>query len=85
MANANRLNKLICRACSIVGVELVVLECWMFFKIKTMLNNTSHPLHEVLTSHRNTFSDRLTLHPPKNRNPSSSLLNINIYDNVSDS
>uniref|UniRef100_A0A3Q4N933 THAP-type domain-containing protein n=1 Tax=Neolamprologus brichardi TaxID=32507 RepID=A0A3Q4N933_NEOBR len=30
-------------------------------QIKTMLDNTSHPLHDVLASHRNTFSERLRL------------------------
>nr|XP_023652428.1 uncharacterized protein LOC111835896 isoform X1 [Paramormyrops kingsleyae]XP_023652429.1 uncharacterized protein LOC111835896 isoform X1 [Paramormyrops kingsleyae] len=57
VADANRLNKLIRKASNVVGMELdpikVVLE--RLSKFRTMLDNTSHPLHDVLDSHRSMF------------------------------
>uniref|UniRef100_A0AAX7SJH0 Reverse transcriptase domain-containing protein n=1 Tax=Astatotilapia calliptera TaxID=8154 RepID=A0AAX7SJH0_ASTCA len=65
VADANRLNKLIRKASNVVGMELdslkVVSERRMLSKIKTMLDNTSHPLHDMLVSHRSSFSERLRL------------------------
>ncbi|CAI5671505.1 unnamed protein product [Oreochromis niloticus] len=65
VADANRLDKLIRKASNVVGMELdsikVVSERRMLSKIKTMLDNSSHPLHDTLVSHRSTFSDRLRL------------------------
>ena len=65
VADANRLDKLIRKASNVVGMELdslrVVSERQMLSKIKTMLDNTSHPLHDMLVSHRSTFSERLRL------------------------
>ncbi len=52
VADANRLNKLICKAASVVGVELdsltVVSERRMFSKLMVILDNTFHLLHDVL-------------------------------------
>ena len=65
VADANRLHKLIRKASNVVGMELdslkVVSERRMLSKIKTMLDNTSHPLHDMLASHRSTLSERLRL------------------------
>ncbi|XP_065325506.1 cilia- and flagella-associated protein 100 [Pelmatolapia mariae] len=56
IADANKLNKLIHKANNVVGMELdslkVVSERQMLSKIRTMLDNTSHPLHDVLARTR---------------------------------
>ena len=55
-------NKIIRKAGSVLGVQLnslsVVSEGMMLCKLHSILDNT-HPLHQVLTSHRSTFSNRL--------------------------
>ncbi len=63
VADANRLNKLIRKAAAVVGVELdsltVVSERRMLSKLLAILDNTSHPLHNVLSRYRSTSSQRL--------------------------
>ena len=67
VADANRLNKLIRKASDIVGMECdsltVVSERRMLSKLRTIMDNISHPLHDVLVRHKSTFSERLI--PPK--------------------
>ncbi|KAL3047767.1 hypothetical protein OYC64_021860 [Pagothenia borchgrevinki] len=62
-ADANRLNKLIRRAGSVLGVDqeslAVVSERRMLRKLLGILDNGSHPLHATLVSYRNNFSHRL--------------------------
>lgn len=57
--------KWICKASNVVGMEVdsvkVKSERQMMSKIRTMLDNTSHSLLDVLTSHRSTFGERLRL------------------------
>ena len=61
--DANRLNKLIRRAGSVLGVDqeslAVVSEGRMLRKLLGILDNGSHPLHATLVSYRSTFSHRL--------------------------
>lgn len=51
------------KAASVVGVELdsrtVVSERRMLSKLLAILDNTSHPLHNVLSRYRSMFSQRL--------------------------
>ena len=58
---------LIHKASGIVGVELdfltVVSERRMLSEVHVILENGSHPLHDVVVSHRSTFSTRLI--PPR--------------------
>ena len=67
--DANRLNKLVKKAGSVVGVKLdsleVVAERRMRGMINAILENPSHPLHEELRLMRSTFSNRLI--PPRCR------------------
>ncbi|XP_062868152.1 phospholipid-transporting ATPase IC [Trichomycterus rosablanca] len=67
VADANRLNKLIRKASDVVGVELdsltTVSERRMLSKLKSIMDNTSHPLYNTLERRRSTFSQRLI--PPK--------------------
>ncbi|XP_059802691.1 40S ribosomal protein S24 isoform X1 [Hypanus sabinus] len=67
VADTNRINKLIRKASDVVGVELdsltVVSEKRMLSKLHAILDNVSHPLHNVLVRHRSTFSQRLI--PPR--------------------
>ncbi|XP_010777592.1 protein kinase C alpha type [Notothenia coriiceps] len=62
-ADANRLNKLIRRAGSVLGVDqeslAVVSEGRMLRKLLSILDNGSHPLHATLVSYRSTFSHRM--------------------------
>lgn len=57
--DTNRLNKLIRKASDGVGVKLdsltVVSERRMLSKLRVILDNVSHPLHNVLASHRRSF------------------------------
>lgn len=66
VSDTNRLNKLIRKASDVVGLKLesftTVLERRMLFKLRSILDNSSHPLHNTLVSLRSTISDRL-LHP----------------------
>ena len=66
-ADANRLNKLIRRARDVVGLELgsltTVTERRMLSKLHSIMDNVSHPLHDVVVQKRSTFSDRLI--PPR--------------------
>jgi len=63
-ADANRLNKLIRKAVSVLGVELESLaeglERTMLSKLLSIMDNASHPLHATLESYQNTFSRRQT-------------------------
>ena len=56
-------NKIIRKAGSVLGVQLdsllVVSERRMVRKLHSILDNNTHPLHQVLTSHRSTFSNGL--------------------------
>ena len=60
---ATRMSKLVRKAGDVVGVQLnsltVVLERRMLSKVQAILDNDSHPLHEVLDRLRSTFSQRL--------------------------
>ena len=66
-ADANRLNKLIRKAGDMVGLELgsltAVAERRMLCRLRSIMDNISHPLHDVLVKHRTTFSARLI--PPR--------------------
>lgn len=57
VAGGNKLNKLICTARN----AEVVSERRMLSRIRTMLDNTSNPLHDMLANHRSTLSERLRL------------------------
>lgn len=63
VADVTRLNKLIRKACNVVGVELdspvTASERRMLFKLCVISDSLSHPLHDVLVKHRSTFSTRL--------------------------
>ena len=65
--DTNKLNKLVRKASSVVGVELVRLEVvaerGMRRKLAAILVNPSHPLYEELAKMRSTFSHRLI--PPR--------------------
>ena len=60
---SNRLNKLVRKASSVVGLELdsleVVVERRMRDKFKSIMGNPSHPLHAELWQMGSTFSHRL--------------------------
>jgi len=64
-ADANRLNKLIRKAGSVLGVELdslvEVLERRMLSELLSIMDNASHPLHATMVSDQSTFSRRLRL------------------------
>lgn len=66
---ANRINKLVRKARSVVGLELDTLESVaerrVKDKINTILDNPSHPLHEELWQMGSSFSQRLI--PPRCR------------------
>lgn len=55
-ADANRLNKRICKAASVVGLELdsltFVSERRMLSKLLAILDNNSHPFHNVVDRYR---------------------------------
>ena len=59
-ADANRISR---KAGSVLGVQLdsllEVSERRMLCKLHSILDNNTHPLHQVLTSSRSTFSNRL--------------------------
>ena len=67
VADASRFNKLIGKASDVVGMECdsetLVSERKMLIMLQTILDNVSHPLHDLLVRHRSTFSERLI--PPK--------------------
>ncbi len=73
VADRNKLDKLIRRAGSVLGMELdpvhIVSERRMLSKFYSILDNSSHPLHNVLVDQRSTFSQRMitakcsSLHP----------------------
>ena len=60
VADANKLNKLICNASNVVGAELdslpVVSEKRMLSKLRGILDTT---LRDMLVKHRSKFSERL--------------------------
>ena len=62
-ADANKINKIIRKAASVLGFQLdsllVVSESRMLCKLHSILDNNTQSLHQVLTSHRSTFSNRL--------------------------
>ena len=66
-ADGNKINRIIKKAGSILGVRLdslaMVSESRMLGKLHSILDNNAHPLHQVLTSSRSTFSN--TLIPPR--------------------
>ncbi|KAI3372722.1 hypothetical protein L3Q82_023183, partial [Scortum barcoo] len=66
-ADTNRLNKLIRRAGSVLGVELESVaelsERRMLKKLLSIMDNVSHPLHATLMSCQSSFSRRLR--PPR--------------------
>ena len=66
-ADPNRLNKLVWKAGSVLGVEhessVEVSEKRMLRKLLSTMDNTSHPLHTTLEYYRSTFSSRLR--PPR--------------------
>ena len=61
--DANRLNKLIKKAGSVVGSKLVtleeVVEHRMLAKLLVIMDNVSHPLHETRDKLKSSFSNRL--------------------------
>jgi len=61
--DANRLNKLIKKAESVVGSKLVtleeVVEERMLAKLLVIMDNPSHPLHKTLDKLKSSFSNRL--------------------------
>ncbi|KAK0142225.1 hypothetical protein N1851_020112 [Merluccius polli] len=57
--DANRLNKLIKKAESVVGSQLVTVEERMLAKLLATMANPSHPLHTTLDQLRSSFSNRL--------------------------
>ncbi|KAL3067607.1 hypothetical protein OYC64_017352 [Pagothenia borchgrevinki] len=61
--DANRLNKLIRKAGSVLGVELEPLlevsERRMLRKLLSILGNNSHPMHATLEAYQSTLSSRL--------------------------
>uniref|UniRef100_A0A1A8PFW7 Reverse transcriptase domain-containing protein n=1 Tax=Nothobranchius pienaari TaxID=704102 RepID=A0A1A8PFW7_9TELE len=63
IADANRLNKLIRRAGSVLGVRLEnleeVSERRMLKKLLSIMDNPSHPMHAHMMDHRSTRSKRL--------------------------
>ena len=64
-ADARKISRIIRKAGSILGVQLdslvVVSERRMLCILHNILDNNAHPLHQVLTSSRSTFSNRLIL------------------------
>ncbi|KAK7904749.1 hypothetical protein WMY93_017356 [Mugilogobius chulae] len=65
VADTNRLNKLVKKAGSVLGVELEpvgeVAERRILKKLLSIRNNTAHPLHQTLLSYRSSFSRRYRL------------------------
>ena len=63
--NSNRLDKLIRRAGSVVGMNLdplvTVVERRSMKKLLAIMDNASHPLHTVISAQKSSFSDRLLL------------------------
>ncbi|TWW56005.1 hypothetical protein D4764_09G0010550 [Takifugu flavidus] len=59
--DANRLNKLIKKAGSVVGCRLAneVVRDRMVLKMRTIMDNPSHPLHNTMDKLRSSFSNRL--------------------------
>ncbi|TWW59308.1 hypothetical protein D4764_06G0008380 [Takifugu flavidus] len=61
--DANRLNKLIKKAGSVVGFKLAnldeVVRDRMVLKLRTIMDNPSHPLHNTVDKLRSSFSNRL--------------------------
>ena len=68
-ADLSRLEKLVRRAGSVVGMKLdplvTVAERRTLNKLQGILDNTNHPLHTVISSQRSRLNDRLLL--PKSR------------------
>ena len=65
-ADRKRLNKLVKKASSVLGCPLdpveVVADRRMIAKLSSLMDNTSHPLQDTLTTLGSSFSERL-LHP----------------------
>ena len=66
-ADTNKISRIIRKAGSVLGVQLDFLvevsERRMPCKLYSILDNNAHPLHQVLTTSRSTFSNRLI--PPR--------------------
>ena len=66
VADTSNLNKLIGKACDVVGMEcdslIVVSERKTQTKLWTILDSVSHSLHDVLVRHRSIFSKTLIPH-----------------------
>ena len=63
----NKLNKIIKKASSVVGLQMEslksVAERRIRDKLNSILSNTSHPFHAMLQDRTSAFSRRLTLPP----------------------
>jgi len=63
--DTNRLDKLIRRAGSVIGMKLdsmvMVAERRILDKLLDIINNASHPLHTIISNQRSRFSGRLLL------------------------
>lgn len=68
-ADTNKISRIIRKAGSVLGVQLdslvVVSERRMLCKLHSILDNSTHPLHQVLTPHRSNFSNRLIPRQPR--------------------
>ncbi|KAI3375171.1 hypothetical protein L3Q82_021081 [Scortum barcoo] len=77
-----RLNRLIKRASSVCGCPLDSIEVMgerrALAKLSTIMDNTSHPLHQTVGALSSSFSNRLTLRHPRCRKklPQAGLLSI---------
>lgn len=82
VADSNRLNKLIRKAGDVIGVKLdsleSVMERRMLEKLQSILENTTHPLHQFLVQHRSTRTGRLRLPTSKTERHRRSFLPVAI-------
>lgn len=82
VADSNRLNKVIRKAGDVIGVKLdsleSVMERRMLEKLQSILENTTHPLHQFLVQHRSTRTGRLRLPTSKTERHRRSFLPVAI-------
>lgn len=82
VADSNRLNKLIRKAGDVIGVKLdsleSVMERRMLEKLQSILENTTHALHQFLVQHRSTRTGRLRLPTSKTERHRRSFLPVAI-------
>lgn len=82
VADSNRLNKVIRKAGDVIGVKLdsleSVMERRMLEKLQSILENTTHPLHQFLVQHRSTRTGRLRLPTSKTKRHRRSFLPVAI-------